>query len=101
MFGLFKNKKKQRIQEYLNQDALLLDVRTSSEFNGNNIPGSLNIPLSSLESQLDKLDKEKPIIAYCKMGGRSTMATAKLKSKGFKVIDAGGIGSVKKQIKKN
>ena len=32
------------------------------------------------------LDKEKPVMVYCKMGGRSSKAAAKLKELGFKHI---------------
>jgi phage shock protein E len=33
------------------------------------------------------------------MGGRSNIAAAKLKAKGFKVVNAGGIGSMRKHLK--
>lgn len=98
MFGLFKSKKKEKIKQYLDEGATLLDVRSVAEYNGNNIPGSVNIPVQTLGNHIAKLDKSKPVIAYCAHGGRSTMAAMKLKGLGFKVIDAGGIGSVKKAI---
>ncbi|QJP34411.1 rhodanese-like domain-containing protein [Nonlabens sp. Ci31] len=99
MFGLFKNKKKEIIQKFLKDGALLLDVRTSSEFNGSHIEGSKNIPVQVIDQKLSSLDKEKPVIVYCAMGGRSNIAAAKLKSKGFKVVNAGGIGSMRKHLK--
>jgi phage shock protein E len=101
MFGLFKNRKSDRIQKYLQQGATLLDVRTSSEFNGSHIEGSINIPVQSIDQHIEKLDKSKPVITYCALGGRSAMAAAKLKSQGFKVVSAGGINTVRKQLKKH
>ena len=99
MFGLFENKKKEVIEKYLNDGAQLLDVRTASEFNGNHIEGSKNIPVQVIDQKLKELDKEKPIIVYCAMGGRSNIAANKLKANGFKVVNAGGIGSMRKYLK--
>ncbi|WP_438962550.1 rhodanese-like domain-containing protein [Nonlabens sp.] len=99
MFGLFKNKKKEVIQKYLQEDAQLLDVRTASEFNGSHIKGSKNIPVQNIDQKWNTLDKDKPVIVYCAMGGRSNIAAAKLKAKGFKVVNAGGIGSMRKHLK--
>lgn len=99
MFGLFKNKKKETIQKYLNEGAQLLDVRTASEFNGSHIEGSKNIPVQVIDQQMAGLDKEKPLIVYCAMGGRSNIAAGKLKANGFKVVNAGGIGSMRKYLK--
>ncbi|WP_298951641.1 rhodanese-like domain-containing protein [uncultured Nonlabens sp.] len=99
MFGLFKNKKKETIQKYLKEGAQLLDVRTASEFNGSHIEGSKNIPVQVIDQQMTDLDKEKPLIVYCAMGGRSNIAAVKLKAKGYKVVNAGGIGSMRKYLK--
>jgi len=98
MFGLFKSKKKEVIQKYLKEGALLLDVRTVSEFNDSNIEGSKNIPIKTIDQRIDSLDKNKPVIVYCAMGGRSSIAASKLKANGFKVINAGGINSMRKHL---
>lgn len=99
MFGLFKSKKKEIIQKYLKEGAQLLDVRTASEFNSNHIEGSKNIPVQNIDQKLSSLDKSKPVIVYCAMGGRSNIAASKLKDNGFKVVNAGGIGSMRKHLK--
>lgn len=99
MFGIFKSKKKEIISKYLEQNAQLLDVRTASEFNGDHIDGSINIPVQAVSRNMEKLDKSKPVIVYCAMGGRSNVAASKLKAQGFKVANAGGIGSMRKYLK--
>ena len=99
VFGIFKNNKKEIIQKYLKEDAQLLDVRTASEFNNGHIEGSKNIPFNAIDQKIDGLDKNKPVIVYCAMGGRSNIAASKLKSKGFKVVNAVGIGSMRKYLK--
>lgn len=100
MFGFFSRNKKEKVARYLDANAQLVDVRTPSEFNKTNIPGSLNVPLQSIDSRMNEIDKERPVLIYCALGGRSSIAASKLKANGYKVIDAGGIKSVAKHLKK-
>ena len=75
-----------------NQDYIILDVRTPEEFKEGHIEGAILIPVSELEGRLDELPKDKPIITYCKSGGRSGNAAEILVENGFrKVYDMGGI----------
>ena len=64
---------------------ILIDVREDYEREICHI-GGLHIPLAQLESQLDFLPKNKPIICYCKVGGRSYHAAQILLNNGFKSI---------------
>jgi len=71
--------------------ALVLDVRTTSEFGNGHIKGSVNVPLNKLPQYLPKLkDKSKPIIACCASGSRSSQALGVLKYNGFTNIYDGG-----------
>jgi rhodanese-related sulfurtransferase len=69
-------------------DAILVDVRTSDEYNNGYIENSLNIDYFSNEFSVnaDKLDKTIPIILYCKSGKRSSMSANKISKLGFKEI---------------
>lgn len=98
MFGIFSNSKNKRVKKYLDQGATLLDVRTASEFNTGHLESSTNIPVQSIDQRMSEVDKTRPVIVYCAMGGRSAIATAQLKANGFKAVNAGGIKNVKKQI---
>lgn len=71
----------------------LLDVRQPGEYERSRIPGATLIPLPDLTDRLEELDTEKPVIAYCAIGGRSRAAAALLTGKGFKDVYnlAGGI----------
>ncbi|MEX1215784.1 ArsR/SmtB family transcription factor [Saccharospirillum sp.] len=44
----------------------LLDVRPEMEFKAGHLPEAINIPLAQLEDMLDKLPKDKEIVAYCR-----------------------------------
>ncbi len=68
----------------------LLDVRTRQEFSGGNIEGSVNIPLNEMVGNMEKLPKDKEIVAICAHGIRSLRATKLLLSNDFKVKSLSG-----------
>ncbi len=77
------------------EDIFLIDVREPYEHEDYNIGGEL-IPLSELESKIEKIPKDKSVILYCKVGTRSRFAVQMLQEKyGFKNIASllGGIDS--------
>jgi phage shock protein E len=71
------------------QGAVILDVRTAEEYAAGHIPGAVNLPLDQLERF--RHPKDLPVYVYCRSGGRSSMASAALKQKGYRVINLGGI----------
>jgi len=74
-------------------DVQLVDVRTSEEYNSGHIEKSQNIDVRSpdFDGQIAKLDKEKPVLVYCRSGKRSAKCVEKLKSAGFvKIYDLDG-----------
>jgi len=71
--------------------AIILDVRTKSEFDMGHIKGSINIPVDQLGNNLNKLkEKNKAIITCCASGMRSATAKNILKSKGYTDVHNGG-----------
>lgn len=62
--------------------ALLLDVRTPAEYAAGHIPGSRNIPLGRLPSQVDQLPTDQPVIVYCQAGSRSPIAASIVQAHG-------------------
>ncbi|NPA12929.1 MAG: rhodanese-like domain-containing protein [Aquificae bacterium] len=70
---------------------IIIDVREPEEVDvEGKIPGSVLIPLGKLPTEVDRLDKSKKIIVYCKNGVRSVSAARFLSSKGFKVYNIEG-----------
>jgi rhodanese-related sulfurtransferase/rubrerythrin len=61
----------------------LLDVRQPSEYKKGHIPGARLIPLPELAGRLGELDPQKPVVAYCAIGGRSRAAAQFLAGQGF------------------
>jgi len=87
--------------ELAKNGAVILDVRTTGEYSGGHIRGSINIPLGNLDKNLSKLkDKNKPVITCCASGMRSASAKSLLKSRGYKeVYNGGGWSSLQRKIK--
>ena len=46
-------------------EVTIIDVRDAASFAQAHIPGALNIPMASIEAQLDRIPKDKPIVTYC------------------------------------
>jgi rhodanese-related sulfurtransferase/rubrerythrin len=65
---------------------ILLDVRQPGEYQADHIPGAKLIPLPGLKDGLSQLDSQKPIIAYCAVGGRSLAAAQLLSGLGFEKV---------------
>jgi NADPH-dependent 2,4-dienoyl-CoA reductase/sulfur reductase-like enzyme/rhodanese-related sulfurtransferase/TusA-related sulfurtransferase len=63
------------VSEFSSNGAILLDVRTTEEFQARNIKGSINIPIEELRERIKEVPKGKPILAYCEVGYRSYLAT--------------------------
>lgn len=70
------------------QDALILDIRQDNEYVGGHIVNSKHIPLSYLNDRLGELEKHKnkPVIAVCRSGHRSSHACSVLKKAGFESV---------------
>ncbi len=72
------------LEEHLKQ-IQVLDVREPNEFNGplGRIPGAILAPLGGLAEGLPPLDREQPLVAVCRAGGRSAQASIILQKAGF------------------
>lgn len=74
-------------QTLIDQNAILLDVRSEEEYDSISIEGSLNIPLDQLENYISKKNclfvPNDKILVYCQSGIRSLYAKEFLISSGF------------------
>lgn len=70
----------------------LIDVRTPEEFATGHIAGAVNIPVEELGGRLDEVNKDQPVVVYCRSGNRSAQAASILESAGHTgIYDLGGI----------
>lgn len=61
----------ERIYKQAPESVHLVDVRDPAEFSNGSFKGALNLPVSTLEKNLDKLPQGKPIVFFCGAGARS------------------------------
>ena len=86
---LFKIPDKKELKDKVNNGALLLDVRTKEEFDAGHAEDSVNIPVSDLGKEIDRISKDSPIIAFCESGARSAHAVRFLNKNGFQAYNGG------------
>ncbi|MCX6141334.1 MAG: rhodanese-like domain-containing protein [Candidatus Kapabacteria bacterium] len=67
---------------------VVVDVRTPDEFNGGHLKNakSMNVNDVKFEANIQALDKNKPVVVYCAVGGRSARAADIMAQKGFKNV---------------
>ena len=77
---------KWRSQLESEEDCLIIDVRTSEEFEQLRLPNSINIDFYNPQDfmqELEKLDKNKIYYIYCRTGSRSANTCELMKEIGF------------------
>lgn len=80
-------------EKQLAEGAQLLDVRTKEEWDEGHLKGATLVTVTEegfLEKAKAKLDPKKPVVVYCRSGGRSAKATEQLRAAGFTVHDLDG-----------
>lgn len=93
MLSLFKklfSNKQPDLAALINDGAVIIDVRSKSEFAGGHAKGSKNIPLELIGNSAESLKKHKHVIVCCRSGNRSGHAQRVLESKGLKNVVNGG-----------
>jgi rhodanese-related sulfurtransferase len=74
----------QQVRELLEaQDIQLIDVRQPDEHEAGRIAGDRLIELSRLSAEADSIDPSRPVVFYCRSGGRSTLAAQAFAQAGF------------------
>lgn len=74
-----------RAVAYLKDGALVIDVRSSAEFNSGHLPNAINIPVEEIETSLPRRvkDKNQVLLLHCQSGMRSGVAKSRLTGLGY------------------
>jgi rhodanese-related sulfurtransferase len=70
-------------RKLIEDGAQVVDVRTDHEWEVGRIAGATHLPLDELAERAGEIDKERPVLLYCRGGNRSTMAAAALAEAGY------------------
>lgn len=82
--------------------AILLDVRTTEEYQSGHIPQSINVPLHEIHKVAETIsDHTIPLFVYCQSGVRSSQAAVALSKMGYtEVKNIGGINNYRGKVEK-
>jgi rhodanese-related sulfurtransferase len=64
-------------------EAQVIDVREDHEHEAGHIAGDRHIVLPELSEHADSLDKDRPVVVYCRSGSRSEVAADALAASGW------------------
>jgi len=74
----------------IDDGAVLLDVREPDEWAAGHAPTAVHVPLAALAANVDTFDKKTPIVAVCRVGGRSERAASLLLQRGYDAVNLAG-----------
>lgn len=101
MITFFKNlfKPSADIPKLVKEGAIIIDVRTKSEFQAGHIEGSQNIPVDQIKKEAQRLKAlNKTIVTVCRSGNRSAVAKSTLTTAGVEVYNGGAWTNLKRQL---
>jgi rhodanese-related sulfurtransferase len=78
-----KEVSREEARKLIEDGAQLVDVRAEHEWETGRIPGATHLPLAELAERAGEIDKDRPVVLYCRGGNRSTMATQALADAGY------------------
>jgi rhodanese-related sulfurtransferase len=61
----------------------VVDVRQVQEHEAGHIPGDRHIPFDRLKDEVETLDRDRPLVLYCRSGDRSGSAADALRASGW------------------
>jgi rhodanese-related sulfurtransferase len=73
-------------RKLIDEGAQLIDVRADHEWEVGRIAGAAHVPLPELPQRLAEIDKDRPVVVYCRGGNRSSMATDALTEAGYDAV---------------
>jgi hydroxyacylglutathione hydrolase/adenylyltransferase/sulfurtransferase len=68
----------------------LIDVREDYEWEAGRLEGARHIELVRVASEADTIDREKPVVFYCRVGSRSGMAANAFRQAGYDAYSMDG-----------
>jgi rhodanese-related sulfurtransferase len=81
-----------RVSEWMAAQAppQVIDVREPHERDAGHIAGTRHVPLAELTAQADTVERDRPVVFYCRVGARSTMAAQAFRASGYEAYSMTG-----------
>jgi rhodanese-related sulfurtransferase len=82
----------ERVASWMSEDSppQVIDVREPYEREAGHIDGSRHIELVRLSTEAASIERDRPVIVYCRVGARSGMAAQALRAGGFEAYSMTG-----------
>jgi rhodanese-related sulfurtransferase len=81
-----------RFAELIAAGGRLIDVRRPYEFEGGHLAEAENIEMNDLAAAAESIERDRPVLFYCRSGNRSGMAAAAFREAGYEAYHlAGGL----------
>ncbi len=75
-----------KVRQLVKENAYIIDVRPSKDFQKGHTINAVNIPLTELRDRIDEIPKDKPVYLQCKTGQKSYNAIMALQHLGFEKV---------------
>jgi rhodanese-related sulfurtransferase len=79
-----------RVADLLREGAQVIDVRERYERDAGRIAGTRHIELDQLTAEAETLDRDRPVVFYCRSGSRSALAAQAFAAAGFEAHNLDG-----------
>ncbi|WP_369992635.1 rhodanese-like domain-containing protein [Winogradskyella sp.] len=91
--------KKRQVDEFLENGAVILDVRSEREWDAGHIENAVHIPLDQLNNRVEEVKKlNKPVVTCCASGVRSAKAAKFLNLNNIEATNGGGWVSLSNKL---
>jgi rhodanese-related sulfurtransferase len=82
----------ERVEDWLGEQPgpQVIDVREGHEREAGHIAGTRHIALVELTAQAETVERERPVVFYCRVGGRSEMAAQAFRAAGYEAYSMSG-----------
>jgi rhodanese-related sulfurtransferase len=84
--GEVREVSREEARKMVDEGAQLVDVRADHEWDAGRIAGARHVPLPELPQRTGEIEKDRPVVVYCRGGNRSSMAAAALSEAGFEAV---------------
>ena len=80
----------ERVAEALAEGWQVIDVREPYEREAGHIESTRHIELTALAASAASIEREQPVVFYCRVGSRSQMAAQAFRTSGFEAYSMSG-----------
>jgi rhodanese-related sulfurtransferase len=74
---------REQARKLIDEGAQLVDVRAEHEWEAGRIAAATHLPLDELAERAGEIDRDRPVVLYCRGGNRSAMAAEALAAAGY------------------